>query len=273
MERASKDRREAFAILHQAGWSDGRIGRALRMNKNSVRNWRVTAGLAPNSSAHTAKIDDKEALERYYRGESDGQIARAFNATQGGVTRWRWRNNLPPNFERSPQISRDAKRRAKSMLRLGATKRQVANAIGASCVESIRKIRHEMTDSGLRRHGLTNRSIRARVLKDRTIYRRIETAIGNGLPSDVKCDAVDELYLAVLDGLVDEQFIEQEARRYRSRAINMNGSLFGPRSLDSENESGWSLSNLIEDYTALADMEEAASVAYGDQSIDACSDS
>ena len=130
-----------------------------------------------------------------------------------------------------------------------------------------------MTDSGLRRHGLTNRSIRARVLKDRTIYRRIETAIGNGLPSDVKCDAVDELYLAVLDGLVDEQFIDQEARRYRSRAINMNGSLFGPRSLDSENESGWSLSNLIEDYTALADMEEAASVAYGDQSIDACSDS
>ena len=72
MERATKDRREAFAILHQAGWSDGRIGRALRMNKNSVRNWRVTAGLAPNSSAHTAKIDDKEALERYYRGESDG---------------------------------------------------------------------------------------------------------------------------------------------------------------------------------------------------------
>lgn len=264
MDRAAKDRREAFAILHGVGWSDGRIGRALHTSPKTVRNWRIAAGLEPTETPYSAKIDDRLALEMYYCGDSDGQIAKTFGATQSGVTRWRWRKNLPPNFERAAPISKVSKRRAKSMLRLGATKRQVAEAIGARSVESIRRIRREMADTGLRRHGLTNRSIRARVLKDRSIYHRIETAIGSGLASDVKCDAVDELYLAVLDGLVDERFIEQEARRYRSRAINLAGSPYGPRSLDSQNETGWSLCDILDDPSALDDIETAASLAYGD---------
>jgi hypothetical protein len=83
------------------------------------------------------------------------------------------------------------------------------------------------------------------------------------LPADVLTDAADELYLAVLDGLIAERFIEEQAPRFRNRAFEMNGSNFGPRSLDAQDEDGWSLGDALADPDALQEMESAAEAAYG----------
>src|SRR5690606_30071949 len=106
--------------------------------------------------------------------------------------------------------------------------------------------------------------IQDKIQADPNIQKRIERAIGTHLPLDARLDAVADLYLAVLEGRVACDFIEQVAPSYWNRAMEMAGSKFGPRSLDEEIGEGWSLMDTLEDPTALEELEAAAEAAWSD---------
>jgi hypothetical protein len=119
-----------------------------------------------------------------------------------------------------------------------------------------------MSDTGLRQTGITNRTIRAQVLGDKSIMPRIEKAVGPRIPSDVRHEATIGLYTAVLGGWIAAKFIEKEAPRFRNAAWSMCGSDYGLRSLDAVNDEGWRLGDALADPGALDDIEAAAELAY-----------
>lgn len=130
------------------------------------------------------------------------------------------------------------------------------------------KLRKKMPADGLRRYGITNRIIRAQVLKDAGLERRIRKAIGDGLPTDVKQDAVSDLYLAVLDCQVGCEHIEKVAPSYRNRAFGLCGSRFGPRSLDEELGDDFTLGDLLEDPDAFDQILRSAEIAFDNDNRD-----
>ncbi len=111
-----------------------------------------------------------------------------------------------------------------------------------------------MSGPGLRKSGLSNRAIRAQVLKDTSIYPAIEAAVGKGLPPDIIRDAVDELYLEILSGRISRIFIQEQANKFRARAIRMNFGEYGSISLE-EDRGGWNLKDRLEDPDALDAFE------------------
>lgn len=249
----SKECKDAFLILHSAGWSGAAIGRVLSLSENTVRRWQVAEGLETNSTAYRPKFDNEIALALYDEGASDGEIARHFGATQSGALRWRQRKGLERNFDPNGPLPTHVARSAKRMLSEGASRRQVAEAHDIKCLGTIQKLRRKMPKQGMRRTGINNATIRAQVLKDRTVVPRIAKAVGTKLPADVKHDAVSSLYLAVLEGLICRDLIEEKAPRFRARAYALNGHDYSQRSLDDGDGRSWI--DQLEDPTALARFE------------------
>lgn len=259
---SSAIRVEAFIALHSAGWADSRIGAALAVRPEQVRTWRDERGLQKNPG-RSVKIDETEGRAMHAAGANDHQIARRFSVLPSAVVYWRQRRGLAPNAP-SQTKPPEVRRKAKKMLRLGATRKQVAEACGLH-IASVQAYRCKMNDPGLRRTGLTNLNIRSQVVKDARVVRRIERAVGVGLPPDVLSEATSSLYLAVLDGLVAVDLIEKVAPSYRNRAYEMCGSKFGPVSLDEEiGDDGWTLMDSLEDPDALEALEAAAEAAWND---------
>lgn len=263
MDRRKVDqfRKRAFRVLYDAGWTDYAIIAALGTSHNTIPVWRAQAQLPPNAHGYGPKLDPSTTRLMYDRGASDGEIARHFSADQSAVTRWRQRRGLPANFERTKPIGPRTVRKAHRLLKWGATARQVAEEVERGR-RAILRLRKRINHPGLRRTGVTNRSIRAQILRDPSIQERIASALGKELPRDVLMEASAELYLAVLDGRVAREQLKAAAPHFRSRAWSMCGSNFGPRSLDAQNDDGWSLSDALADPDALERLEEAAGLAY-----------
>lgn len=257
-------RQQAFEVLHAAGWPDTPIAHVLHAAPCTVQLWREQRQL-PRNRRRRQKIDQAEARQMHAEGANDTVIARRFGVLQSAVVHWRQRVGLPPNVPQYPRLTDAEKRKARRMLRLGASRRQVADAVGVRSLGTIQKLRATMRDPGLRRTGLTNLVIRTRIGRDKRITSRIERAVGENLPVDVRSEATAELYLAVLGGEVSADFIEKVAPTYRNRAFEMCGSKFGARSLDEEiGEDGWTLLDSLEDPGALDALEAAAEAAWND---------
>lgn len=250
----SKECKDAFLILHSAGWSGAAIGRVLNLSENTVRRWQVAEGLETNITTYSPKFDDEIALALYNNGASDFDIARHFGATPSGALRWRRRKGLERNFDPTPSLPPHITRSARRMLFEGASRRQVADAHDIRGLCTIQKIRRKMPRQGLRPTGITNATIRAKILKDRTILPRISKAVGMRLPVDVKHDAVSGLYVAVLEGLVRADLIEEKAARFRAKAFSLNGHDYRHRSMDDGEGRSWI--DQLEDPDALARFDE-----------------
>lgn len=251
--RFSPDVSEAIVALNGVGWSDAKIGRALGKSDKAIQKHRRHRGILANPSKYNRRICQEQALELWSAGLNDAEIARQIGVSPSGICHWRQRHDLMPNLERAPSVSTEEKRTASRMLLLGASKRQAADEIGRSRDVATR-IRRRLKGDGLRRAGLTNRAIRAQVLRDKSLYGRIQAAVGAGLPSDILRDAVDELYLEVLSGRISSTFIDSQAKRFRAQAIRLNGWDARQTSLD-QDRGGWSLGDYLEDPTALCAFE------------------
>lgn len=254
--RRTQEHRDAFLALHAVGWTSAAIARVLGISTETARKWRSALGISSNCSKYSPKFDSTIALAMYEQGASDGEIAKHFGATQGGATRWRQRHSLERNYDPNPPLDPYIARSARRMLADGASKRQVADAHEIACLQTVQKIRRRMPRKGLRPTGMTNATIRAQVLRDKSIVSRITRAVGVQLPPDVKHDAVTSLYLAVLDGLLSRDLIEERAARFRTRAFALNGHDFSHRSLDDGEGRSWI--DQLEDPNALDQFDEIA---------------
>lgn len=84
-------------------------------------------------------------------------------------------------------------------------------------------------------------------MNDQHLPRRIEKAIGLSVPRDIRMEAVNDMYLELLDGKLRADQIESAAPRFRSKAYQMTCNNYSPRGLDEENEDGFSLADVIAD--------------------------
>lgn len=113
-----------------------------------------------------------------------------------------------------------------------------------------------MDPAGLRRTGVNGLTVRHAVINDASLPRRIELAIGLRVPKDIRLDAVNEMYLELLEGRLAPDQIESAAPRFRSRAFELNGFNHSVRSIDEENDDGFSLAETIADPASLQPYDE-----------------
>ncbi|WP_324740106.1 hypothetical protein U8326_10050 [Tsuneonella sp. CC-YZS046] len=113
-----------------------------------------------------------------------------------------------------------------------------------------------MDKKGLRPSGVSGQSLRKAVIREENLPRRIEKAIGLHVPRDIRMDAVNEMYLQLLDGKLPLTEIESSAARFRSRAFEMAGFNRSTRSLDEANDNGLSLTETLADPNSLEPFEE-----------------
>ena len=147
----------------------------------------------------TRKIDPARALAMYDDGATDGEIAATCGVSPRGICQWRYRDGLMRTAHNDDRLTETQVRRAKNMLRDGATRAQVAAHIGVSGF-AVQAIRRKADEPGLRWNGVSGTSVRNAVLADEALPRRIEQAIGMRVPRDIRMEAVNELYLDLLDG-------------------------------------------------------------------------
>lgn len=248
------ERQDAFRVLHLAGWSMTAIARVLNVTDNTIGCWRQSSKLGINPTKYHRRIDEAAAMALYRDGASDNEIGRALGITQSSITRWRQRRGLERNCEPPQPLDAVVVRQARKLLADGASRKQVAEALDIGCLGTVQKVRKGMKKQGLRPTGLTNRAIRSQVLRDRSVMPRISEAVGRDLPIDVKHDAVSSLYLAVLDGWIRRDLIEERAPRFRSKAFALNGHDYCLRSMD--DGEGRSCIDQIQDPDALARFDE-----------------
>lgn len=258
---ASTERDQAWTILHATGWTDYKIARAFEIGESAVRRWRGAQSLPPNGVRKIANVDYGVVLRLYRDGHNDHEIAREVGIDPSTICKWRRSKGLPAQKSADPSLDAAAVRKAKKMLRLGATKEQVAAEISVH-KRTIQRIRSKMSDAGLRKHGLNTLAVQRQARAGSSLLTRIENAIGKKVPSNVRYEAALALYTEVLEGRIAPDYIEQQAPRFRNEAWSLCGSRFGPRSLDEENDDGWSLGDALADPAALEDLERAAELAY-----------
>lgn len=201
------------------------------------------------------KIDSARALAMYDEGASDREIAVAFGVTASGVCLWRKRHGLARVACNDNRLTLAQIRQAKNMLRHGATRAQIAGHLGIS-QSSVQTLRRGMDDLSLRRTGVSNTSIRNAVIADEGLLARIEKAIGLRVPRDIRMDAANEMYLDLLEGALPIDQVERAAPRYRSRAFGLNGFNHSTRSIDEQDESGFSLADTLADPMSLRPFDE-----------------
>jgi hypothetical protein len=259
--KPAHERSEAFLALHGAGWSDHRTARAFGVHQNVVRRWRLDSGLPANGRQfNRIRLDWERVRELHAAGLNDYEIARDLGADPSSICKWRAKQSLATNYEPSGP-SEATLRAARKMLRLGASKDQVAEHCSIHRMR-VQRIRRKMPVQGLRKVGQNNLMIAARVRKDPTIMRRITSAIGSRIPPDVQVDAVYDLYADVLEGKVAGDFIEKVAPSYRNRAMEISGNGYGRRSLEDPLGEDWTLGDTLDDPDALDELERAAEFAY-----------
>lgn len=201
------------------------------------------------------KIDSRRALALYDDGASDLEIAAVFGVSANGICRWRMRHGLCRVAHNDNRVSAAQVRQAKTMLRNGATRAQIAAHLGVSSW-TIQQLRRGMDGEGLRPSGINGEAIRLAVINDQHLPRRIEKAIGLNVPRDIRIEAVNDMYLELLDGKLRADQIESAAPRFRSKAYQMTCNNYSPRSLDEENEDGFSLADVIADPNWEAPFDE-----------------
>ncbi len=235
-----------FKARYDSGWSDRRIAKDLQTAPSKVRQWRERNALLPHCRPRPKKIDDARAIEMLKLGKSDGAIAKVMGVTKSGVLKWRQRRGFDAGVGAPAKIPVADRRAAMKLLRQGLTAKDAGIRVGWS-KGSMRKLRRQMDDAGLRKTGVTNRAIRGQVLGQADLMERIAQAVGTQCPAHIREEAVADLYLAVLSGEVATDQIEARAANFRGKAWEMCGSAFGAVSLDKEDENGLRMIDQIAD--------------------------
>lgn len=119
-----------------------------------------------------------------------------------------------------------------------------------------------MTDEGLRKSGVNGSSIRKSIINDPKLPQRIETAIGSRVPADIRMDAVNQMYVELLDGLLRPDQIESVAHKYRSKAFEMAGFNYSTRSIDEQDENGLSLADTLADPRSLEPFDDVLKLVF-----------
>lgn len=235
--RRMQECKDAYKILHAAGWSGAAIARVLDIADNTVRRWQTEQGLTANSTQFSPKFNHAVAMAMYEDGASDGDIARHFGATQSGATRWRQRRGLEPNVKPStlPALSDERRRKARRLLREGATREQVATAVGCSR-RTVTKLRKAIAgDERLRGTGVPLTGVRNAARRNaQQILAELMAATRHVTDATIRDDTIGDMFLAIMEGRLDRQNIKTEARGYSGRAIDQWQSRWAPVSIDED---------------------------------------
>jgi transposase-like protein len=166
-------------------------------------------------------MDKTEALAMHLSGVSDCEIARHFDVNQSHVTRWRQSLGRKAN-EQPAVLSKEKRRKARTMLREGATKRQVAKALECH-PRTVQHLRRELDgEPGLRQIGATERAIRRPLVNDAAaIMDELRRATRRMADQTLRDDVISEMFLAMMEGRLSRDRIAAEAKTYCSRAIGL----------------------------------------------------
>ena len=240
-------RDDAFRALLKLGWSDREVAEAFNASSTQIKYWRKKNNI---EAGQRKPIDHEKALSMYEAGASDAAIGKAVGVTQSGVTRWRQRLGLEPNHMRLQKMAASERRKALKLLRQGAAAKVVAEQLGV-CKKTILLLRGQTSSEGMRKHGDTTFNRRKKLQKNPEIYHRIEQAVGVHLPEHIREEAAADMLADLYSGLLTDEHIERTAPKYRSRAFDMCGSHFGAISIDSENDDGLKIVDMLADPSTL----------------------
>ena len=227
------DHAQALA-LYQAGLSDRRIAAHFGVAQNTASIWRNNAGLPPHSQRGPAKMNKAEAIDLHISGMSDSEIARHFGINQSCVTRWRQRLGRTANAQPA-MTGPQERRKARKMLRAGASIQQVAEALECSTTTAKRLRKEIATEPGLRQHGQTVAATSRIVASEAAeIMAELRHATRRMADQTLRDDVISEMFLDLMEGRLLRDRITAEAKSYCSRAVGQWQSAWGAVSLDED---------------------------------------
>lgn len=246
VKRKHSKRTEAIFLLNREGWNDTEIADAFGSNSRAIWALRKRNGVPAVGTKYGAKIDQAEAVRLHGAGWSDGRIARHFGADQSAVTKWRKRKGLPPNFLGVRHLSDETRKGVRKLLSHGATRAKVQERFGVAKKTST-TIRAKMKPEGLRKTGITDRALRARLRKLDRLLERLENAIGANTPAHIREHAVYDMYGDLFECVLSIDDIERRAPSYRAAAYEMCGDEWSHTRLDRVDDEGLSAMDLLAD--------------------------
>lgn len=287
--------------LYESGLSDPAIAAAVGIRPMNVLRWRQREGLPANLPAGrntranaqilpaTADLH-RRALALLARGIGARLIARELRASV--KTLERWRSNMLRNQHDRPQPTpsrpREAQRadgRRHSSLPDALRAQALAlyadglhdDAIGRSIGVSRARVwqwRAGLNLPAWRRPGQRGPAAatvtRAKPIppaitpRSNPLYAKLADAVGRRLAPDLTDDAISDLWVAVAEGRVSLDRLEQEAKRIRSDVFGRYANPYGDRSLDEDigDGDGFRMVDLIRDERSSSWLEEAGATVW-----------
>lgn len=205
-------------------------------------------------------------MELYRQGFGDTEISKITGEKRNTIAVWRINKGLPSNKTRGYGRKLDRAGSAEGARRmlfyqLGWSDKAIAKAEQRDKT-SIREWRQARGLPANFSRGETQRWRPRPTMND--VYRRIRRAVGAKIGRENVDDAVADISLALLDGTISLDEIEQQARRYGNRVLEQFASKWGPRSLDKEltDESGFTLLDTLVDERSSDWLEEMGATAW-----------
>lgn len=123
--------------------------------------------------------------------------------------------------------------RAIDALLTGRPVEELASELNVSA-KALMKLRQVLPaeQSAQRRRAISSRHRLMKPEVSAAVRGKIEAAVSRGVDRALRADVIGELWLAVLEGRIEEGDIRKAARRFLSRAIKDWQNKFGPKSLD-----------------------------------------
>lgn len=172
---------------------------------------------------------EQQRFSLYKKGLNDGQIATEIGVDRSTISGWRRSRGLAANVKHEPGTSMAPVRRL--LLDMGWGARSIARQEGVN-LQTVREWR--------KRHGYMATGVGNNITKQRgaeqlrNLQRRVISAVGTKLPFDIAADAAAALMLAVVEGEVPLDQIENQGRVYGNRALGEYANSFRQQSLDEE---------------------------------------
>ncbi|WP_375283389.1 hypothetical protein [Sphingobium yanoikuyae] len=172
----------------------------------------------------------EERWKLYKNSLSDAKISAIQNVTRSAIAQWRKSHSLKSNV---PKISngRQLAPMRHLLTELGWGKRAIAKSqnVSTTVIKDWRQ-RHSVKP----RPGTRAMTERQRHDQIHSLQKRVVKAVGYGLPFDIAADAAAELMLAVIEGNVPINAIEEQGRRFGNQALQKYANAFTTKSLDND---------------------------------------
>ncbi|MEM1051152.1 MAG: helix-turn-helix domain-containing protein [Pseudomonadota bacterium] len=239
-------RLEALRLLNGMGWTDVDVAHVFGLTSTTIAKYRAANDIPVAKTKYTQRINHEEALSLLTSGMSDRQIARQLNVHQTSVLGWRRRHGLSPSYRSGNAMPAETRRGIKKMLAQGATKDAVAAKFNVHR-RTVQKIRSKMNAEGLRKAAVSNERLRNALRGDKDLMAKLNSAIGEKVPSHIREHAVFDMYGDLFECVLRVEDIEKRAPSYRSAAYKMCGDEWSHSRLDKEDENGLTLMDTLSD--------------------------